>query len=107
MYEPVVAWAGLALLSILCLPFAGLQKLILEFTAWALRLSLLAMFGTAAYLWFEPGRLPPEVPAALSGWPQLRAYLPDPATPYYGVVIAATVVTALLPLLAVLDVTRK
>jgi hypothetical protein len=107
MYEQVITWAGLALLAILCLPFAGLQKLILEVSAWVLRLALLALLGAAAYLWFRPQDLPAEVTAALSNFPQIRNWLPDPASPYFGACLAAPVVAALLPVLAVLDVCRR
>jgi hypothetical protein len=107
MYEPVLACAGLTLLFVLCLPFAGIHKLILELSAWTLRVLLLALLGAAAYLWFNPAQLPPEVVQSLSEFPRVRDALPDPTTPYFGVTVAAVVVTALLPVLAVLDVTRK
>ena len=42
-YLPVIALVGLALLAVLCLPFARLQKLVLELSAWGLRLALLAL----------------------------------------------------------------
>jgi len=106
MNEPVIACVGLAVLFVLCLPLAGIQKLILELSAWALRIALVALLGGAAYLWYDPGLLPPQVPEALSRLPWLQPYLPDPATPYFGTAVAAVIVTALLPLLAVLDVTR-
>src|SRR4051812_50105986 len=89
MYEPVIACAGLAVLFLLCLPLVGIHKLILELSAWILRLSLLALLGAAAYLWVNPGQLPPEVPEALSRFPWLQPYLPDPATPYFSAVIVA------------------
>jgi hypothetical protein len=106
-YLPVVAWAGLALLLVLCLPFAGISKLLLEVSAWALRLSLLVLIAGAAYLWFRPAELPAQVPDTLNQIPPLGEYLPDPASPYYGVCVAAPIVIMLLPLLAVLDITRK
>ena len=43
------------------LPFARIQKLVLELSALVLRLALLALVGAAAYLWFHPGDLPAEV----------------------------------------------
>jgi hypothetical protein len=111
MYDPlygqVIAWAGLALLLMLCLPFAGIQKLVLEVYAWALRLALLALLGAAAYLWFRPGDLPVEVTDTLNGFPRLRAILPEPGTQHFGVCAASLSVTVLLPLLAMLDVSRK
>ena len=33
MYEPIVAWAGLALLFVLCLPIRAVRKLVLELAA--------------------------------------------------------------------------
>jgi hypothetical protein len=111
MYDPlygqVIAWVGLALLLLLCLPFAGVQKLVLEVCAWALRLALLALLGAAAYLWFRPGDLPVEVTDTLNGFPRLRAVLPGPGTQHFGVCVASLPVIVLLPLLAVLDVSRK
>ena len=112
MYEQVIAWqviawAGLALLLVLCLPFTGVQKLVLEVYAWALRLALLALLGTAAYLWFRPGHLPVEVTDTLNDSPRLRALLPEPGTPIFGISAAALVAAVFLPLLAVLDVSRQ
>jgi hypothetical protein len=110
-YLPVIALGGLALLGVLCLPFARIQKLVLELFAWGLRLALLALLGAAAYLWFRPGDLPAEVADAsntfLSNFPGLRGVVPDPGTPYFGACVASCVVIVLLPVLAVLDVSRK
>jgi hypothetical protein len=110
-YLPVIALGGLALLLVLCLPFARIQKLVLELSALVLRLALLALLGAAAYLWFHPGDLPAEVMDTsntfLSTSPRLRGVLPGPGTPYFGVCAAAFSVSVLLPLLAVLDVSRK
>jgi hypothetical protein len=107
LYEQVIAWVGLALLLVLCLPFAGVQKLVLEVYGWALRLALLALLGTAAYLWFRPEQLPIEVWDTLKNVPLLQALLPEPGTQYFGISAAAPVVAFLLPLLAVLDVCRQ
>jgi hypothetical protein len=107
MYDQVIAWAVLAVLLLLCLPFAGLQKMVLEVYAWALRLALLTVLGAAAYLWFRPGDLPREVADVLNGFPRVRAVLPDPGTPSFGVCAASVIVLTLLPLLAILDVSRK
>ena len=107
MYEQILAWSAVALLVVLCLPLAGIHKLILEVSAWALRLALLALLGAAAYLWFYPEQLPAEVVQTLDDFPRLKAVLPDPAAQYFGISVAAPVVAALLPLLAVLDVTSK
>jgi hypothetical protein len=107
MYEQVIAWVGLVLLLVLCLPFAGFQKLVLEVYGWVLRLAMLALLGTGAYLWFRPDQLPGEVTDTLSNFPWLRALLPEPGTQHFGISAAALVVVVLLPLLAVLDVCRK
>jgi hypothetical protein len=110
-YLPVIALVGLALLAVLGLPFARLQKLVLELSAWGLRLALLALLGAAAYLWFQPGDLPEEVADAsnafLNAWPRLRDVVPEPGTPYFGACAAAFIVVVLLPVLAALDVSRK
>jgi hypothetical protein len=71
LYEQIIAWVGLALLLLLCLPFAKLQKLVLEVAAWALRLVLLGILGAAAYLWFCPRNLPVEVVDTLNHFPRL------------------------------------
>jgi hypothetical protein len=105
--EQVIAWVGLALLLVLCLPFAGMQKLILEVSAWALRLALLALLGAAAYLWFRPQDLPVQVTDLLEAFPEVGRILPRPGTPSFGICAAAPIVAALLPLLAILDVSRQ
>jgi len=110
-YLPVIALVGLALLAVLCLPFAAVQKLVLELSAGVLRLALLALLGAAAYLWFHPSDLPAEVAETsntfISNYPRLKGIVPEPGTAYFGVCAAAFVVTALLPLLAILDVSRQ
>jgi hypothetical protein len=107
LFEQVIAWVGLAVLLLLCLPFAGIQKLVLEVYAWVLRLALLAVVGAAAYLWFCPGDLPAQVTDALDTFPRLKGILPEPGAQHFGVCAAAPLVIVLLPLLAVLDVSRK
>jgi hypothetical protein len=107
LFEQVLVWGGLALLLVLCLPFAWIQKLVLEVYAWALRLALFALLGAAAYLWFYPGDLPAEVADTLNNFPRLKAILPEPGTQLFGVCAAALLVAVLLPLLAILDVGRK
>jgi hypothetical protein len=110
-YLPVIPLVGLALLLVLCLPFSRIQKLVLELSALVLRLALLAFLGAAAYLWFRPGDLPAGVMDTsntfLSTFPRLRGVWPGPGTPYFGICAAAFFVIMLLPLLAVLDVSRK
>jgi hypothetical protein len=107
LYGQVIAWAGLAVLFLLCLPLAGIQKLVLEVCALALRLALLALLGAAAYLWFRPGELPVQLTDTLNNYPQLSGLLPDPTAQYFGICAAAPIVILSLPLLAILDVTRK
>jgi hypothetical protein len=107
MYEHVIAWIGLVLLLLLCLPFPAIQKLILRIYSWALRLALLALLGAAAYLWFRPEQLPVEVTDTLGNFPLATALLPEPGTRLFGISAAAVVVAILLPLLAVLDVCGK
>src|SRR5262245_64929287 len=106
-YNQVITWVGLALLLMLCLPLARIQKLVLEVYAWARRLALLALLGAAAYLWFRPGDLPVEVTDTLNSFPRSKAILPEPGTQPFGVCAAALLGIVLLPLLAILDVSRK
>jgi hypothetical protein len=107
MYEQILPWVGLGVLFVLCLPIAPVQKLVLEVSVWALRLGMIGLLAAGAYLWFRPGDLPAEVSAALSDFPRLMSWLPDRTTPPFGLCLACSVVTALVPLLAVLDVSRK
>src|SRR5262245_45349766 len=111
MYDPlaeqVIAWVGLALLLMLSLPFAGIAKLVLTVYAWALRLNLLTLIGAAAYLWFRPGDLPVAVTDTLNSFPHLRVILPEPGVPYFGVGVACLMGIVLVPLLAILDVSRQ
>jgi hypothetical protein len=110
-YLPVIALVGLALLLVLCLPFARIQKLVLELTALLLRLTALALLGAAAYLWYHPGDLPREMMdrsnTILSTFPRLKAVVPEPGTPYFGICAVAFLMSVLVPILAVVDVTRK
>src|SRR5258708_15775376 len=108
MYDQVIAWAGLALavLLVLGLSLAAVQKFFLEICAWSLRLALLGLLGAAAYLWFRPDQLPVEVTDSLNNFPGMRAILPEPGTPFFGISLLVPFVALFLPLLAVLDVTR-
>jgi len=107
MYEQILPWVGLGVLFILCLPISSLQKLLLEVSAWVLRLGMIALLAAGAYLWFRPGALPAEVSLALSNFPQLLTWLPNQGIPPFGLCLACLIVAALVPLLAVLDVSRK
>jgi hypothetical protein len=108
--QQVLPWlplAGLALLLLLCLPFTGIQRLILEVYSLVLRLAMLGLIGAAAYLWFFPEDLPAGAADALNYSPQLKALLPEPGTHNFGVCAAALAAAVLLPALAVLDVSRN
>lgn len=107
VYPPIVAFAGLALLLILSLPVGGIQKSVLTIYSLGLRLVVLAILGGAAYLWFRPEQLPVEVTNAVQGWPWLASILPEPGSRHFAVCTGALFVLTLLPLLTVLDVTRK
>jgi hypothetical protein len=107
LYEQVIVWGGLALLLLLSLPLTRLQKLVLEVYALALRLTLFALLAAAAYLWLYPQNLPAEVTQTLSRYPNVGAILPEPGTPTFGVCAASLLVIILLPLMAILDVSRK
>jgi hypothetical protein len=102
---PIVALAGLVVLAILCLPVA--RKFVLELSALALRLSMLALLAGGAYLWFRPDAMPTGVSRAFDAEPWLLTILPDRSSAHFGICAACLVVMALLPLLATLDVTRK
>jgi hypothetical protein len=106
IYEPILVGAGLVFLLILCLPFARIQKLVLEICALGLRLALLALLAAAGYLWFFPEQLPAEVTELVNRIPQ-TGFFPAPGTPLFGACAAAVVVAMLLPVLAVLDVSRQ
>jgi hypothetical protein len=107
LYARVIAWVGLAVLLVLCLPFTRVQKLVLDVYAWALRLALVALLGAAAYLWFRPADLPAGVTDTLNSLPSLKPILPEPRTQHFGVCAAALPVLVFLPLLAFLDISRK
>ena len=102
---PVIAWAGLVVLAILCLPVA--RKFVLELSAWALRLAMLAMLAGGAYLWFRPAEMPAGVSNFFDAEPWLLSILPDRSAAHFGICAASLVVLVLLPFLAMLDVTRR
>jgi hypothetical protein len=107
MNEQILLWAGLGVLAVLCLPIAAIQKLVLEVCVWALRLALLGLLAAGAYLWFRPAELPAGVSAMLNDFPGLLGLLPARGSPAFALCLACWVVAALVPLLAILDVTRK
>jgi hypothetical protein len=107
MYETALAWTGLAVLFLLCLPFAGARRLILEVSGLLLRLALLALLAAGAALWFRPDLLPPEAAQAREALPWARDALPPAGSPFFGMAVALPVVAVLLPFLAVLDLARR
>jgi hypothetical protein len=106
MYEYILLGTGLGALAVLCLPIPQLQRLLLDVSAWALRLGLLAVLAGGAYLWCRPGEMPARVTRALNDFPGLLALLPEPDSPAFAPGLAFAVVAPLVPLLAILDVTR-
>ncbi len=107
MTEQVVAWVILGLLLIACLPIGLISKLILEVSALLVRLKIVLLLAGAAYLVYRPADIPAQAIDMVSQYPDLKANLPDPKSPYFAVCLVAPAVVVLLPLLAVLDVTRK
>ena len=103
---PWAAWAGVALVALLCLPFGCCQKFVLGVSSWALRLALLAVLAGGAYLYFRPAELPAPVSNLLNDFPSVLGVLPDRAAPHFGLCLALLIAAPLLPLLMVLDVTR-
>jgi hypothetical protein len=98
---------GLALLLVLCLPVVGIQKLVPELSSFILRLAVLALLGAAAYSWFRSEQVPVQVTDFLDNFPGLKALLPEAGTPYFGLSAAVPLIVLLLPVLAILDVSRK
>jgi hypothetical protein len=107
MNEQFVLWIGAGVLLLLCLPFSRIQKLVLEVFAWALRLAMIGLLAAAAYLWFRPAEMPGGVSAVLNDFPGVLALLPARGSPAFALCLACWIVAALVPFLAVLDVTRK
>jgi hypothetical protein len=110
MSEQLLPWltcAGAVLLAILCLPVASIARFVLEVSAWGLRLALFGLLALGGYLWLRPGDMPAGVSNALSSSPELLALLPDRAAPHFALCAACIVVAALVPFLAVLEVTRR
>jgi hypothetical protein len=107
MNEQVLLWVGLGVLVLLCLPVSPIQKLVLEISAWVLRVGLLAVLAGGAYLWFRPGEMPAELARIVNDFPGLLSILPAQGTPGFGLALACLTAAAFVPLLAALDVTRK
>jgi hypothetical protein len=110
MSEQLFPWltcAGALLLAILCLPVASIARFVVEVSTWALRLALFGLLALGGYLWLRPGDMPAGVSNALNSSPELLALLPDRAAPHFALCAACIVVAALVPFLAVLEVTRR
>lgn len=107
MYLQVVLWVGLGVLFLLCLPITSIQKLVLGIFAWVLRLAMIGLLAAGAYLWFRPGEMPAAVSGLLSDFPGLLALLPERGSPAFALCLACWIVAALVPILAILDVSRK
>jgi len=107
MYEQILPWVGLGALLLLCLPVPAVQKLVLEVTAWSLRLAMIGLLAAGAYLWFRPGDMPAEVSGVLNDFPRLLTVLPERGSPAFALCAVCWIVAALVPVLAILDVTRK
>ena len=104
MYVNIIAWAGLGLLFILCLPLPGVQRLLLAIYGLVLRLGMLALVVAAAYLWFFPTQLPTEVGDAVRNTPVLRSVLPEPGTAIFAICAVSLIGVVVLPLIAVIDI---
>jgi len=107
MYEQYLIWAGFVAVLFFSLPFSSTRKLILELSTWALRLALFALLACGAVLWFRPELLPAEVVDVVHTSPPLSDILPEPGSQPFGLAAATLLAALLLPLLAMLDVTRK
>jgi hypothetical protein len=107
MYDHILLWVGLGVLTFLCLHVPHVQKLILEVSAWMLRLGMIALLAGGAYLWFRPGEMPAGMSGLLNDFPGFLSLFPERGSPAFALCLACGVVTALVPLLAVLDVSRK
>jgi hypothetical protein len=106
MYD-VLPWVGLGILLLLCLPILPIQRVVLAVSSWALRLTLIGLLAGGAYLWFRPLEMPARVSAVLNDFPGLLALLPDRGSPAFALCLACWIVTALVPILAALDVARR
>jgi hypothetical protein len=107
MAEQILIWTCFAVVLLLCLPFRGARKLILEASGLILRIALLAVLAGGALLWFRPDLLPGQVVTTLFTIHGVRDLLPAPESPMFGVAAATLLAAVFLPLLAILDVTRR
>src|SRR5207248_674375 len=103
--DQIITCAAAALVFLLCLPFAGTRKLLLELSGWALRLGILAALAGGGYLWFRPDEVPAWVNRFVDAVPYARDWLPPLGSPAFGLAAAVLAAAPLLPLLAAIDVT--
>jgi hypothetical protein len=106
MYD-ILPWVGLGILLLLCLPILPIQRVVLAVSSRTLRLTLIGLLAGGAYLWFRPLEMPSQVSAVLNDFPGLLALLPDRGSPAFALCLACWIVTALVPILAALDVARR
>ena len=107
MFENIIAWAGLGLLFILCLPLAGVQRRLLALYGLGLRVGMLALVGAAAYLWFVPTQLPTEIADTVRNTPSWKSILPDPGAPIFAICAVSLIAAAVLPLIAIISICRR
>lgn len=104
----VLAWAALAIVLLLSLPASEISKFVLEIVTLALRLALWMVLAAGIFLWLRPEALPPVAEELFQQLPQEALdILPAPGEPIFGLVMASIIVGVFLPVLAMLDVTRK
>jgi hypothetical protein len=103
----ILPWLGFGILLFLCLPILPVQKVVLDVSSWLLRIALVGLLAGGAYLWFRPHGLPAQVSTVLSDFPGLLSLLPERGSPAFALCLACWIVTALVPILAALDVTRR
>ena len=77
MYE-FLPWIGLGVLLLLCLPILPIQHVVLVVSSWVLRVALVGLLASGAYLWFRPGNMPASVWTILADFPGLIALLAVP-----------------------------
>lgn len=107
MFENIIAWVGLGLLLILCLPLPRVQGIFLAIYGLGFRLGMLVLVAAAAYYWFRPTHLPTEVGNAVRNTPLLTSILPEPGTPIFAVCAVSLIAVAVLPLIAIIDACRR
>ena len=106
MYE-FLPWIGLGVLLLLCLPILPIQHVVLVVSSWVLRVALVGLLASGAYLWFRPGNMPASVWTILADFPGLIALLPERGSQAFALCLACWIAAALIPILAALDVARR